>query len=131
VLLCIAHDPEARIRDLADAVGITERAVQRIIADLEAAGYLAHEREGRRNRYEVRPALPLRHPLEAHCAVGALLALLGRRPRLRPAPPHAGARRPHEGLAPAARPAAAERSAAHHPRPLARPARVASRRRST
>ncbi|HEU4404561.1 MAG TPA: winged helix-turn-helix transcriptional regulator [Polyangiaceae bacterium] len=76
VLLCIARDPEARIRDLAGAVGITERAVQRIVADLEAVGYLAHEREGRRNRYEVRAELPLRHPLEAHCAVGALFALL-------------------------------------------------------
>lgn len=76
VLLCVARDPEARIRDLAAAVGITERAVQRILTELEEAGYLQRERDGRRNRYTVRGNLPLRHPLEGHCAIGALIKLV-------------------------------------------------------
>ena len=75
VLLCVAADPHARIRDVAERVGITERAVQRIIADLEEAGYLSHEREGRRNTYRVRPNMPLRHPMEKKSRVAALLAL--------------------------------------------------------
>jgi DNA-binding transcriptional ArsR family regulator len=101
VLLCIVRDPEARIRDLAGAVGITERAVQRILADLEAAGYVAHEREGRRNRYQVCADLPLRHPLESHHSVGALIALIdrptprrGRPPADAPPPPTSRAARP-------------------------------------
>ena len=78
VLVCLAGDPTLRIRDLAARVGITERAVQRIISDLEEAGYLTHEREGRRNLYRVRGNRPLRHPVEAHQTVAALLqALLG------------------------------------------------------
>jgi DNA-binding MarR family transcriptional regulator len=77
VLLCIARDPQARIRDLAVQVGITERAVQRIVLELEQAGYLSHEREGRRNLYRVRPNLPLRHPVERKSKVSALLALAG------------------------------------------------------
>ncbi len=75
VLLCIASDPRARVRDLAGRVGITERAVQRIIFELEADGYLTHERKGRRNTYRVRPHLPLRHPIERRNKVAALLAL--------------------------------------------------------
>ena len=75
VLLCIGNDPQVRIRDLADRVGITERAVQRIICELEEDGYLTHEREGRRNTYRVRPHLPLRHPIERRNKVAALLAL--------------------------------------------------------
>ena len=81
VLLCIAANPEARMRDLADQVGITERAVQRIIDDLAAAGYLVIEREGRRNRYEIREELNLRHPVEAHCELAGLIGfVLGKRP---------------------------------------------------
>lgn len=76
VLLCIAKDPEVRLRDVATTVGITERAVQRIVTELEEGGYLTRERDGRRNRYEVARALPLRHPLEAHRKVSALLALV-------------------------------------------------------
>ncbi|MBK7394758.1 MAG: winged helix-turn-helix domain-containing protein [Myxococcales bacterium] len=76
VLLCIARDPQARFRDLADQVGITERAAQRIVAELEEAGYLTHEREGRRNTYRVRAHLPLRHPVERKSKVAALLALV-------------------------------------------------------
>jgi predicted ArsR family transcriptional regulator len=78
VLITLAGDPTLRIRDLAGHVGITERAVQRIIADLEEAGYLTHEREGRRNLYRVRANRPLRHPVEAHRTVAALLGALAR-----------------------------------------------------
>lgn len=76
VLLCIAENPDIRLRDVADRVGITERATQRIVAELEDAGYVSHERIGRRNRYEVHPDLPLRHPLEEHLSIGALLRVL-------------------------------------------------------
>lgn len=76
VLLCIAKEPEARMRDLATLVGITERAVQRIVADLEAGGYIARTRQGRRNRYVVRGDLPLRHPIERHEKVSSLIALV-------------------------------------------------------
>ena len=82
VLLCIAREPEVRMRDVAQHVGITERAVQRIVSDLELAGYLRRSREGRRNRYEVQTDLPLRHPIERHERVSSLLALvLEARPR--------------------------------------------------
>ncbi|HEX8105146.1 MAG TPA: winged helix-turn-helix domain-containing protein [Solirubrobacteraceae bacterium] len=76
VLLCVARDPGARLRDVADAVGITERAAQRIVADLVEAGYLEREREGRRNRYRLHPELPLRHPLERDTAIGEILGVL-------------------------------------------------------
>jgi hypothetical protein len=76
VLLLLARDPDLRMRDAAVAVGITERAVQRIVHDLELAGYLVREREGRRNRYQVRQDRPLRHPIEAHRSVAALIALV-------------------------------------------------------
>ena len=75
VLGSVALEPQARIRDLADRIGITERAVQRIIVELEEDGYLTREREGRRNTYRVRPHLPLRHPIERKSKVAALLAL--------------------------------------------------------
>lgn len=84
VLVGIAGDPAVRMRDLASAVGITERAVQRIISELEEAGYLVRERAGRRNRYTVGTTHTLRHPLEAHCAVSDLLRLLVRRKRAAP-----------------------------------------------
>lgn len=76
VLLCITRDPGARLRDVADVVGITERAAQRIVAELEEAGYLTRTRDGRRNRYEVHPDIPLRHPLERDHSVGEVLAVL-------------------------------------------------------
>ncbi len=76
VLICIAREPEILLRDVAAKVGITERAVQRIVADLEESGYLTRERSGRRNRYEVNCALPLRHPIEAHRTIGVLLDLI-------------------------------------------------------
>ena len=73
VLLCLAREPEVRMRDIANLVGITERAVQRIVADLEKAGHLARVRQGRRNHYEIRDDLPLRHPIEEHVRVSALI----------------------------------------------------------
>ncbi len=73
VLLCLAGDRRLRLRDVAARVGITERAVQRIVSELEAAGILTREREGRRNRYFIDPTVPLRHPIEAHCSVRDLL----------------------------------------------------------
>jgi DNA-binding Lrp family transcriptional regulator len=76
VLLCIVREPEVRMRDVAQMVGITERAVQRIVADLEQAGYLVRIRQGRRNRYQVREHLPLRHPVERHERVSSLTAFV-------------------------------------------------------
>lgn len=81
VLICLAQDPTLRIQDLADRVEITYRAVQRILDDLEGAGYIRRSRrkdDARSNEYEVDPTLNLRHPIEAHQRVSALLAL-GRR----------------------------------------------------
>lgn len=78
VLLCVARDPGARLRDVADDVGITERAAQRIIADLVDGGYLEREREGRRNRYRLHTEAPLRHPLEQEHAIGEILRVLTR-----------------------------------------------------
>jgi len=62
VLTCVAHDPGIRLRDIAAAVGITERAAHRILSELVEEGYVLRERHGRRNRYQVKPELPLRHP---------------------------------------------------------------------
>ncbi|SCL37238.1 DNA-binding transcriptional regulator, MarR family [Micromonospora pallida] len=75
VLLAIARNPTARLRDVADEVGVTERAAQAIVTDLEAGGYLQRTRVGRRNEYTVNPAGRFRHPAEAYQHVGALLAL--------------------------------------------------------
>jgi MarR family len=75
VLVSIAAEPEIRMRDVATRVGITERAVQRIVAELEAGGYLSIAREGRRNRYTVNTELPLRHPVDSHRTVGNLVEL--------------------------------------------------------
>ena len=76
VLLCVARDPGIRLRDVAEHVGITERAAQRIVAELVEAGYLERQREGRRNRYRLNDQLPLRHPLERDHPVGEILAVL-------------------------------------------------------
>jgi hypothetical protein len=76
VLLCIALDPAVRMRDVAEKVGITERAAQRIVADLIDSGYLESSRRGRRNEYRVNSSLPLRHPIEEQNQVAALLALI-------------------------------------------------------
>ena len=79
VLLCLHRDPRMRLRDVAEAVGITERAVQRIVRDLVGAGVIARQREGRRNTYHVDLEHPLRHPLETHRTVGDLLRAIGAR----------------------------------------------------
>ncbi|MCC7199984.1 MAG: winged helix-turn-helix transcriptional regulator [Gammaproteobacteria bacterium] len=76
VLVCLARDPEARLRDVAQSVGITERAVQKIVSDLEDAGVVQRVRDGRRNRYRLFLERPLRHPLEAHRNVGSLLGMV-------------------------------------------------------
>ena len=77
ILVCLVHNPDTRIRDLADSVGITERAVQRILAELEEAGAIKKEREGRRNHYKVKLNYSLRHPLESHCKLKHLLNAIG------------------------------------------------------
>lgn len=73
VLLCVAANPQIRLRDIAVLVGVTERAAQRIVGELEAEGYLAREREGRRNTYRLNPDMPLRHPLDKGHHIGELL----------------------------------------------------------
>lgn len=73
VLLCLAGNPEMRLRDVAEAVGITERAVQKIVSELEAGAILRRERQGRRNVYQIIGKKPLRHPVEAHCTVRDLI----------------------------------------------------------
>jgi DNA-binding MarR family transcriptional regulator len=75
VLVCLAQDPDARVRDVADRVGITERAVRAIVADLVEGGYVRVTKVGRRNRYRVLRRPRLRHPVEAKRSVGALLDL--------------------------------------------------------
>lgn len=76
VLICLAREPDLRLRDVAERVGITERAVQRIVADLEEAQVLQRIRDGRRNRYQVDVNRPLRHSVESHCTVNDLLKIV-------------------------------------------------------
>lgn len=76
VLLCIARDPDVRLRDIAETVEITERAAQRIVADLAEAGYVTRKRVGRRNRYVVNHQAKMRHPSQRDHEVGDLLKLL-------------------------------------------------------
>jgi predicted transcriptional regulator len=76
VLVCIARDPAVTMREVADHVGITERAVQRIVRDLVDGGYLTRHRQGRHNLYAVRAERPLRHDLERSTDVRALLEVL-------------------------------------------------------
>ncbi len=83
VLGQIACHPRITARELATAIGLTERATRKIIADLLSAGYVTKKREGRRNRYRVNPDLRLRHPTQRETAVGDLLELLGWKRRSR------------------------------------------------
>ncbi|MFG0284994.1 MAG: helix-turn-helix transcriptional regulator [Phycisphaerales bacterium JB039] len=83
VLVCLHRDPHIRLREVAEMVGITERAVQRIVLDLELGGVISRHREGRRNVYQVHVDSHLRHPIEAHRTVGDLLQLAAGAP---PAP---------------------------------------------
>ena len=77
VLLCIANDPGIRLREIGETIGITERAAHRIVSELTDAGYLARQRTGRRNHYEVHAHLRLPDPLARGKKVGDLLAILG------------------------------------------------------
>jgi DNA-binding MarR family transcriptional regulator len=85
VLLCLHRDPTARFRDIAERVGITERAAQRIVADLVEDGYVDRTRVGRRNRYTVNPSAEMRHEAQRGVAIGALLGLLHLEPTTDPA----------------------------------------------
>ena len=76
VLLCLAQEPQLRIRDLASKVGITERAVQRIISELVREGYLKKAREGRRNHYQLVLGRPLRHSVERHRVIDDLIEMV-------------------------------------------------------
>ena len=76
VLILLHSSPEIVLREVAARVGITERAVQRIIHDLESEGFIERERVGRRNRYKVQVNEPLRHPIESHRKIGDLLGLI-------------------------------------------------------
>ena len=76
VLLCIAHDPGARLRDIAARVGITERSAHGIVTDLTTAGYVVKQKDGRRNRYQIQAHLPLPEPATQKPAIGEVLALL-------------------------------------------------------
>jgi hypothetical protein len=98
VLLCIAHDPAGRLRDIAASLGITERSAHAIVADLAEAGYVVKHKDGRRNRYQVRTHLPLSEPGTREPAVGEVLALLLGIPVGRDGlPGHAAAGRPGGG----------------------------------
>ena len=81
VLAYIAKHPQSTTQEIAQEAGITLRAVQKIITELESRGYLARKKEGRRNRYTVNPLLPMRHRLEREYAVGDILQALGYNPR--------------------------------------------------
>lgn len=83
LLLLIAQDTTLRLRDLADAAGISERSAQMIVTDLEHAGYILKERAGRRNVYRINRARPFRHPAESGHTVGELIDLFAPEPRQR------------------------------------------------
>lgn len=76
VLVLLARDSSLVLREVAMQIGITERAVQRIIADLEFAGVIEREKVGRQNHYRIRTKFPLRHPITAHTSIGQLLDLI-------------------------------------------------------
>ncbi|MEM9533201.1 MAG: winged helix-turn-helix domain-containing protein [Pseudomonadota bacterium] len=76
VLLCLGANPDTTLREVAEQVGITERAAHRIVGELESEGALTKTRTGRRNHYEIRKDFPLRHPLEQHCSVGNLMEMV-------------------------------------------------------
>jgi hypothetical protein len=80
VLLCIVHDPGIRLREIGDAVGITERAAHRIVVELTDAGYISRRRNGRRNHYTIQTHLPLPDPLANQQKIGELLTILAGQP---------------------------------------------------
>ena len=82
VLLCIAHDPGTRLRDIAASLGITERSAHSIVTDLTEAGYLIRQKNGRRNRYQIQSHLPLPGPGAREPAIGEIVALFAAQGRL-------------------------------------------------
>ncbi len=76
VLILLAQNPDRVLREVAASVGITERAVQRIVAELEEDGYIHRSKEGRKNTYAIDLSKPLRHPIESHCSIGDLVELI-------------------------------------------------------
>lgn len=106
VLLAIRRDSDATTRELAAAVGITERATQRIVAELEAAHFITRTRKGRRNHYRVHARRSLRHPMDREHRIGELLDLLTDQPADLLARPSATARRPRRATPPDFRPQA-------------------------
>jgi hypothetical protein len=74
--MCIAYDPAVRLRDIAAGLGITERSAYGIVTDLAGAGYVVKEKDGRRNRYQIQPHMPLPGPASQGPAIGEVLALL-------------------------------------------------------
>ena len=76
MLLCLHRNPRVRLRDVAETVGITERAAQRIVSDLVEAGYVSRQREGRRNRYVLNLSVPMRHPSQVDHEIGELVDVL-------------------------------------------------------
>jgi DNA-binding IclR family transcriptional regulator len=91
VLLCIARDPETRVREIAEAVGISERGAHQIVSDLVQAGYIRRSRVGRRNRYAIEEKMTLKHGILRHRRVASIVALLG------PEPPRLSARASRNG----------------------------------
>jgi len=128
VLLSITRDRDVRMRDIAETVGITERAAQRIVSELIDAGYVSRERVGRRNHYVVNPELKMRHPSQRDHEVGGLLELLQlprsespRRQSKTDAPqrhPKPAARRPRSWVFPVRKPGKNEASAVLRGRPF-------------
>ncbi|HMA62057.1 MAG TPA: winged helix-turn-helix transcriptional regulator [bacterium] len=76
VLLCLVESPSIKMREIAEKVGITERAVQNIIADLRKEGYIDREKKGRRNKYKINTEMHLKHPLEEHKTMADLIRLI-------------------------------------------------------
>ena len=76
VLICLARNADSILRDVAAQVAITERAVQRIVADLEESGYIKRQKEGRRNTYRLNLSKPLRHPVDRNCTISELVDLI-------------------------------------------------------
>ena len=92
VLLCIAHDPGARLRDIAASLGITERSAHGIVTDLAETGYVIRQKDGRRNRYRIQAHLPVPEPGTREPAIGEVVALFAAQGR--PAPPQAAGTHP-------------------------------------
>ena len=83
VLICIARDPGARLREIGEQLGITERATHRIVAELAGAGYISRQRVGRRNRYTINAHLPLPDSIAREQSIGELLEILTEEPERR------------------------------------------------